>query len=290
MKVIVFQGLKSSLTFIVPIFIFFSVLSSSANAAMVGNEDDVLAQYVYTPSSDPVKQASTALNDAKEQNKYALIVLGAQWCHDSVGLAQRFSRHDMQEILETRYVTQFIDIGYLQDRRDVTNLLGYPNYFATPTVLVVDPETNTIVNMDTITVWQSADSVDLQIYQEQFSKWNKSSDQLVTQERSINPVLRAYEAEQAERLQQAYAALGPLLEASDKHSASEKVKNERDYFFKLWGEVKHFRTNIQAQIHEFRTEQMFVGKENKTAEPKAMNAQLKDAIEKVRLGTQSWEQ
>jgi len=96
----------------------------------------------------------------------------------------------MQTVLSRRYVTQFIDVGYLEDRRDITNLVGYPNYFATPTVLIVDPISNTLVNMNSLKKWQSADSVELPIYIEQFSRFNKEEAPLIITQSNDNAALK----------------------------------------------------------------------------------------------------
>lgn len=224
--------------------------------AVAGEDRPVLPEYVYTPSTNPMLQATNTLATAKADNKYALIVLGSQWCHDSVGLAQQFSTPQMQAILSDRFATQFIDVAYLEDRRDITNLVGYPNYFATPTVLIVDPTTNTVMNTDTLTIWQSADSVELDTYIEEFSKWNKndSGNQQSTavQAKPANAALAAFEKQQSERLQQGYQLLGPMLAASDNPDNDKVSEDDRKRFFALWKEVKTFRTDVQRDIHELR--------------------------------------
>ncbi|MFT6086599.1 MAG: hypothetical protein ACI9UD_002624 [Glaciecola sp.] len=228
------------------------VIFASAFMVAADGEKNVLSYYVFTPTENPILQAETALSKALAENKYALIVLGAQWCHDSVGLAENFSTDEMQTVLADRYVTQFIDVAYLEDRRDITNLVGYPNYFATPSVFIVDPVSNTLINMDSLTEWQSAASVDLQVYIEQFSRFNQ--EETPTKPALINnmPPLEAFEAQQSERLQQGYRVLGPLLAISDVGDSSNMTGKEREQFVKLWREVKKFRTNLQANIHELR--------------------------------------
>jgi hypothetical protein len=198
-------------------------------------------------------QAKTALSNAKAENKYALIVLGAQWCHDSVTFAERFSSEQMQSVLTGRFVTQFIDVGYLQDRRDITTLVGYPHYFATPTVLIVDPSSNEIVNIDSLKVWQSADSVELQEYVERFASFNKDETDIKLAQSNDSPALASFETKQSERLQQGYEVLGPLLAASDSEMSGSMSGDERERFLRLWREVKQFRMKIQATVHELRS-------------------------------------
>jgi hypothetical protein len=229
------------------------IIFASAFMAAADGEKKVRSNYVFTATENPILQAKTALRRALAENKYALIVLGAKWCHDSVGLAEHFSTDEMQTVLAERYVTQFIDVAYLEDRRDITNLVGYPNYFATPTVLIVDPVSNTLLNMDSLTKWQSAASVDLQVYIEQFSRFNQEETPTKPALSNNMPPLEAFEAQQSERLQQGYRVLGPLLAISDVEGSSKMTGQEREQFLKLWREVKKFRTNLQANIHELRS-------------------------------------
>lgn len=246
------QTTKKSTILVKTVSLFLCVIFTSASIALADEEKTVLPHYVFIPTDNPILQAQTTLSKANAENKYALIVLGAQWCHDSVSLAERFSTDKMQTLLSERYVTQFIDVGYLQDRRDITSLVGYPNYFATPTVLIVDPVSNTVVNMDSLKQWQSADSVELQIYIEQFSRFKKEANSMKLAQAQNKPSLEAFENKHAERLQQGYQVLGPLLAASDLKDASNITRQEREQFIKLWREVKEFRTALQANIHELR--------------------------------------
>jgi hypothetical protein len=256
--------------------LFLCVIFAPTSMAAANEDREVLANYVFTPTENPMLQAKTALSRALAENKYALIVLGAQWCHDSVGLAENFSTDAMQTVLSDGYVTQFIDVAYLEDRRDITNLVGYPNYFATPTVLIVDPVSNTVVNMDSLQEWQSADSVELQIYIKQFSRFKHKERPIKPLQNTTNLALKAFETQQSERLQQGYQVLGPLLAASDAEDTSTITGEEREQFLKLWREVKKFRTHLQANIHELR---------NTDLDDKQQVQKLVEATSKA----QSWE-
>jgi len=262
---------------LVKAFSLFHCFIFAAASMAAGEDTKILPNYVFIPTERPILQAETALSKALAENKYALIVLGAQWCHDSVGLAENFSTDEMQSILTARYITQFIDVAYLEDRRDITNLVGYPNYFATPTVLIVDPASNTVINMDSLKEWQSADSVDKQTYIEQFSRFNQGDAQSKPTLSNKMPSLAAFEAEQSERLQQGYKVLGPLLAASDIEESSNMTGKEREQLLKLWRKVKKFRINVQAHIHELRSTAL---------DDEKLQQKLIDATPKV----QYWEQ
>lgn len=262
---------------LVKAFSLFHCFIFAAASMAAGEDTKILPNYVFIPTERPILQAETALSKALAENKYALIVLGAQWCHDSVGLAENFSTDEMQSVLTARYITQFIDVAYLEDRRDITNLVGYPNYFATPTVLIVDPASNTVINMDSLKEWQSADRVDKQTYIEQFSRFNQGDAQSKPTLSNNMPSLAAFEAEQSERLQQGYKVLGPLLAASDIEESSNMTGKEREQLLKLWRKVKKFRINVQAHIHELRSTAL---------DDEKLQQKLIDATPKV----QYWEQ
>lgn len=262
---------------LVKAFSLFHCFIFAAASMAAGEDTKILPNYVFIPTERPILQAETALSKALAENKYALIVLGAQWCHDSVGLAENFSTDEMQSVLTARYITQFIDVAYLEDRRDITNLVGYPNYFATPTVLIVDPASNTVINMDSLKEWQSADSVDKQTYIKQFSRFNQGDAQSKPTLSNNMPSLAAFEAEQSERLQQGYKVLGPLLAASDIEESSNMTGKEREQLLKLWRKVKKFRINVQAHIHELRSTAL---------DDEKLQQKLIDATPKV----QYWEQ
>jgi hypothetical protein len=257
------------------VFITFCFTLLPTMKAISGDSSVVLPEYVYTPSNTPKEQVETALAKAKAENKYALIVLGAQWCHDSVGLAARFSSDEMQSILSERFVTQFIDVGYFEDLRDITNLVAYPNYFATPTVMIVNPVTNTIENIDSMTIWQSADSVEMETYIEEFSKWNTNEIKHSPKTTKENKVLAEFEKQQSARLQKGYEELGPMLAASE--DSSEQTNEEKEQFWQLWKEVKTFRTSVQASIHQMRKADI-------------PTSELEQALLKLTPKTQSWEE
>ena len=207
----------------------------------------VLDKYIYTPTVHPLTIAKSALARAQAENKYTLLVLGAQWCHDSRGLAETFSNNQMQGILNQNYVTEFIDVGFLEDRRELTEYVGYPTYFATPTVLIIDPKTKQLVNLDSLSIWQNAASVDLSTYMDEFGKWRYD-------EKNTSPLpsveVSEAEREQAKRLQAGYAVLGPMLDRSaNKHADADA---EQEAFFALWDEVKAFRFALQQDIHANR--------------------------------------
>ena len=199
--------------------------------------------YTYTPSSSPFQDVVDAQQKAVEQNKLLLVVLGAQWCHDSTGLAKRFATKEMDLILRAHYETVFVDVGTLEDRRNITERFDYPIYYATPTVMVIEPRTSALLNRTTMDMWGRADSIPLSEYIQYFSRFpamtTAQKAPFINWEATDEEA--AYNKEQALRLQSAYDKLGPMLEQDLKG-------NTPDGLNELWKETKGFRTELQKTL------------------------------------------
>lgn len=201
--------------------------------------------FTYTASTSPLTDVLEAKERALATNKLLLVVLGAQWCHDSTGLADQFNTEQMQLILGAHYETVFVDVGTLNDKRRITELFDYPIYYATPTVMIVEPSTDTLLNRTSMTMWGHADSISLSAYVEYFSQFpalTKNQRQLIATW-SASAEEAQYNREMAGRLQNAYEKLGPLL--------AEDIKgNTPPSFIDLWKEVKGFRTALQKNLEK----------------------------------------
>ncbi|MBJ2129776.1 thioredoxin family protein [Alteromonas sp. IB21] len=202
-----------------------------------------LRPYAYTASPTPFQDVVRAQEKAAEQGKLLLVVLGAQWCHDSTGLAERFSTQEMDLILRAHYETVFIDVGTLQDRRQITERFAYPNYYATPTVMVIEPSSGALLNRTSMDIWGHADSIHLDDYIAYFSRYPAMTEMQKSRLINWKPTDEeaAYNKEQAARLQRAYDKLGPLL-AEDLNGNTPEGLNA------LWKEAKTYRTELQKTL------------------------------------------
>lgn len=212
--------------------------------------------YQFLPGPNPAASIGTALANARSANKLALIALGAEWCHDSRAFGERLAEPAMQAVLERGYVVQFIDLGYLEDSRKLMAPLGYPINFGTPTVLVMDPHTGTLLNYESVSTWQNAYLVPPEDYEQQFSMlFDAWRDGLIEPDKyAPSNTLADYEARQVDRLAAAYAQLGPLLAAYD----AGELENP-DTFETLWNEVRDFRAALQRELLVMRNTERLTG-------------------------------
>ena len=105
------------------------------------------------------------------QNRHALVVLGANWCHDSRAFAARLNRSPLAEIIQQHYELVLVDVGYLNKGRDVVQQLGVAHYYATPTVLIVDPSNMHVLNNEDRHMWGNAHSIGMVKSVEYFERW-----------------------------------------------------------------------------------------------------------------------
>ncbi|MDC8830758.1 hypothetical protein [Alteromonas gilva] len=180
-----------------------------------------------------------ALGNARQASTLVAVVLGAQWCHDSRALADFMQSPALATPLaEFEMVT--IDVGFLENKKSLIAQLDYPAYFATPTLLLVDPATQQVVNRASLIRWQNAhnESADaLASYlQHALQQWQQ-------QQTPVPPTtaIAAFENAQADELYRHYAKLGKLLALENEGEAVPTLNDK-------WRQVKTYRMQLQQDI------------------------------------------
>ncbi len=184
----------------------------------------------HTPSIAEIKQLQ---QQAKAEGKKLLLILGADWCHDSQALIKQFESPAFTKQLEQAYVVQRYDVGYLTRGEAITQHFGEPTYYGTPTVMIIDPTTDQVLNKADWQHWTNAASHSATEFEDYFLGENY---------RPLAPTAanRSFETQQAKRVQAGFAVAGPLLEAY-KESAAERPPAE---FMQVWSELARFRNQV----------------------------------------------
>lgn len=115
----------------------------------------------YTVSDNPMAQVDAALARASERDTRLLLVMGANWCHDSRGLAGWLETERFAALVADHYELVYVNIGMPQTgdgyNLDIAQRFGVEAFNGTPNVLVVTPE-GLLVNPETATTWRNAAS------------------------------------------------------------------------------------------------------------------------------------
>ncbi|NVK56559.1 MAG: thioredoxin family protein [Alteromonadaceae bacterium] len=198
-----------------------------------------------------------ALSSARYSATLVAVVLGAEWCHDSRALADFMQSEPLKSPLNNIELVT-IDVGFLENKQSSLAQFDYPAYFATPTLLLVDPATQQVVNRASLVRWQNAhneSAENLAVYlQQALHQWQQ-------QQPPVPPTqaITAFENAQAEKLYQHYAKLGTLLDLETQGELVPTLNNK-------WLEVKKYRTRLQQDLIEMH-QQGSIGDKTPTYAP-----------------------
>lgn len=207
---------------------------------------------LYRPSDDALADVQQALDRARDSDRRALIVLGANWCHDSRALAKRLNRSPLRDVVQQHYELVMVDVGFYEQGREVVRQFGVPHFYATPTVLIIDPSTGQIVDNEERHMWGNAYRIRTSESAAYFEKWAAESPapDPATESAQLAEIyaeIGEFEQQQAERVAAGYAVVGPMLKA-------HKDGNAPDEFDARWDELSAFRNAIPGDMNALRDE------------------------------------
>jgi hypothetical protein len=245
----------------------FSVIVHLTTFVQASELDEDSARYLS--SNQQMMDVERLLETAKSNNKLALIVMGANWCHDSRSLASKLYLPEMKNVIDNHYELLFVDVGYFTNIKKVITRFNMPVIYATPTVLIIDPVTGERINGHNMHIWRNADSVSVEDTFQYFSDIAnqsrvstlaigsveavglKQQEQLL----HLNQLINDFEKIQSKRLYKAFAIIGPLLKEKNEGG---KAKN----FGKYWKAVSAFRYKITDDLALLREKAIRLTREN----------------------------
>tara|TARA_R110000868_G_scaffold3887_2_gene23871 strand:- start:5311 stop:6225 length:915 start_codon:yes stop_codon:yes gene_type:complete len=212
-------------------------------------DDSALVPFDQNYSAMAVVDAGLA--EALAEDKRLLLVFGANWCHDSRGLAGHFQDPELAATLSEHYVTRFIDIGWREHNQDVIRRFGVAALYATPMVMIIDPVDETLLNRDEREAWGSAASTPVDRARAYFARWAGEVPQaggvietsLIYQAMMIE--IDLFEEEQGARLAKAYIDIGRWR--------SQPEAERPEGFMTLLDEVDDWRRELPRQIAQQRS-------------------------------------
>ncbi len=132
-------------------------------ADALAGEDRILVEEDH-PEARPFSKGRNAdfdvdgaLADARRTGKTVALVFGANWCHDSRGLAGRLKQPQFAAIVDRGFHLVYVDVGRRNRNLDVARRFGVEELRGTPTVLFVSPE-GELLNPETVHDWRNAAS------------------------------------------------------------------------------------------------------------------------------------
>lgn len=229
-----------------------SGITLASTAAFAAPDDAQKAETdVFFPSSDVMKDVDDTLARAKENNKLALIVLGADWCHDSRALVSNLNNPAMKDLLDENYEVTLVDVEFFEHGLDVVRRFGQPTIFATPTVLIVDPKSGKLVNSHNMHQFKDAEAMGLEktlgylyIMRSPENHTSQISADSNAPAGKLLHEISAFEAKQAERIETGFQQMVPYLKVAKKDRPKK--------FYDLWFELRDLRYSIADDMAALR--------------------------------------
>ncbi|MEL6487084.1 MAG: thioredoxin family protein [Pseudomonadota bacterium] len=137
-----------------------STLVRAGGALLEGGHDYPEAAS-YDVSDDAEADVDAALALAGENGTRVMLVMGANWCHDSRALAGWLGTERFAGLIEREYELVFVNVGRPQSgdghNLEIARRFGLEDLPGTPNLLVLTAD-GELVNGDTATTWRDAAS------------------------------------------------------------------------------------------------------------------------------------
>jgi hypothetical protein len=125
--------------------------------------DKRFSTFAYDPTKNGMEQLDFALAGAKTMRRNLVVILGANWCHDSAALANDIDAPPLLELFSKSYQVVYIDVGKPKVKGkgrnlDVPKRFGIEKLAGTPTVLILTPDGKMLNDADDAKSWRNAAS------------------------------------------------------------------------------------------------------------------------------------
>lgn len=228
-----------------------SVSDPASAAATPANQDasPFMPREAYTQDAETaLARVLAAQARAAERDVRLVVIIGAEWCDDSRAMADFFADPQFSAQMEEGYEIAFVNAGSFNHGLDIVQHYGLPAYYATPTVLVIEPHSSAVLNLDSQTFWRSASHRELLDAETYFADL---SAQPAHEE--ISPALRAafeditaFETAYGAHMQAGFAYIS-------EHSSKEEDEAPED-FRQSWHEFKDARYAMSQALSDLRAE------------------------------------
>ncbi len=138
----------------------------------------IVEKHVYDEDANADKVVDDALARAKKNNKLLLIDLGGNWCPDCIILHNLMEVPEMKKFIDSHYEVALVDVGRFDKNAQIGARYGYNTRLkGVPTVLVVDPKTNKVINGERVFALSTARSQTPQALADYLANWTNPNPQ-----------------------------------------------------------------------------------------------------------------
>lgn len=117
---------------------------------------------LFDDTATAAVDVDTALAQAAANGRRVVVVMGANWCHDSKGLAGWFETPRFRAMLRQKYEVVYVDVGTPQTglgrNLDIAKRFGIDKVKSTPLVLVLSSSGERLNSKQDAARWRNAAS------------------------------------------------------------------------------------------------------------------------------------
>lgn len=205
------------------------------------------APFIQIP--EPEHFIAQDLQASRAQKKKSLWILGGNWCHDSIAIADMLASPKVAQLIEQHYNLQLIDVGYVEHGYEFVEFVDMATYYATPTVLVIDPESKALLNEQDMHMWATAAQLQVDDAYDYFRRYaemdNPSEPSLNPKQRAMNDELERFINQQEQRILTGFKLISELFKAY-------KSGNKNNNFSAYWKALAEFRAQLPKDIEKAR--------------------------------------
>ena len=126
----------------------------------------------YDEAADADAAVAAARARARREHKLLLIDLGGNWCADCLILAATVERPELRAFVDRRYVTVMVDVGRFDRNLQIPARYGITQRLeGVPSLLIVDPRTNRLLDRGHIAALADARSMTPQALADWLAQW-----------------------------------------------------------------------------------------------------------------------
>jgi thiol-disulfide isomerase/thioredoxin len=130
--------------------------------------------YPYDEHADADAAVAKARAEAKKHGKLLLIDLGGNWCGDCRVLSGTLQLPSVKAFMDRHYEFVAVDVGRFERNLQIPAHYGFhARLRGVPTLLVVDPETDRLLNRDDVFALSSAGDMSPQALADWLARWPK---------------------------------------------------------------------------------------------------------------------
>lgn len=130
--------------------------------------------YPYNDLANASADVAKARAAAKAQHKLLLIDLGGNWCGDCRVLAGTLELPSVKAFVDKHYKLVMVDVGRFNRNLQVPAHYGFTQRLkGVPTLLVVDPDTDKVLNRNDVFALASAGDMSPQALADWLARWPK---------------------------------------------------------------------------------------------------------------------